>query len=92
MDSFAGTASPTAARERWHTDAAQRDKEYLDQGPMDMTETGDSPWSSVFATQRRDGRQAAAEALRNAVNSRWPERDRRADDGFLSGHHAGEAQ
>lgn len=45
MDSFAGTVSPAAARERWHTDAAQRDEEYLDQGPMDMTETTDGPWT-----------------------------------------------
>lgn len=49
MGSFAGTESPAEARERWHSEAAQRDEAYLAQGPADMAETTDGPWSGGAA-------------------------------------------
>jgi hypothetical protein len=36
--------SPDEARERWHAEARQRDEAYLALGPVDDTETHDSPW------------------------------------------------
>lgn len=39
--------TPTQARQDWHTEARQRDEAYLAQGPIDMTETTDGPWSAI---------------------------------------------
>jgi hypothetical protein len=40
---------PTPAEERaqWHRDAEARDNAYRAEGPVDMTESDDSPWRGV---------------------------------------------
>jgi hypothetical protein len=45
MTSWPDAPSPAEATAQWHTEAAKRDEEYLAQGPVDMTETTDGPWS-----------------------------------------------
>lgn len=45
MKSWPDATSPAEATAQWHTDAARRDEEHLAQGPVDMAETTDGPWS-----------------------------------------------
>jgi hypothetical protein len=37
--------APASARDAWHREAAERDETYLDDGPADLTESMDGPWS-----------------------------------------------
>jgi hypothetical protein len=48
MTSWINKPSPGASLEQWHRDAAERDAAYLAEGPVDMTETDDSPWRGVL--------------------------------------------
>lgn len=54
MTSWPDAPSPAAATAQWHTEARRRDEEYLAQGPIDMTETTDGPWSGSGATNPAD--------------------------------------
>lgn len=50
--------APGAARERWHTEARERDEAYAAELPHDDSESAESPWRDGAAVE--DGRAEAA--------------------------------
>ena len=70
MQSWADKPSPGQALQDWHNEARKRDEAYLAQGPIDDSETHDSPW--------RDG---VAEPHLSLVDQHLPGCPAATDDG-----------